>query len=104
MSSKRIDLYIGLGNKKTGKMEDKEAFKKRASDYFKSEGITYFFTDLIGGYAYSENKYIVEDSLQLTVIGDYSKEDIKEFADIVKLDYSQESVLVNIKEMEVNYE
>ena len=31
-------------------------------------------------------------------------EDIKEFTDIVKSDYSQESVLVNIKEMDFSYE
>lgn len=104
MQNKKIDLYIGLGNKKTGKIEDKDAIKKRIVDYFESEGIAYSFTDQIGGYAYSEGHYIVEDSLRLTVIGDYSKDDIKEFADVVKSDYSQESVLVNIKEMDVMYE
>ena len=104
MADKRIDIYIGLGNKKTGKAEDKEAIKKRMADYFESEGIAYSFTDQIGGYVYDTGHYIVEDSLRLTVIGDYSKDDIKEFVDEVKSAYSQEAVLVNIKEMDVMYE
>ena len=77
---------------------------KRLADYCNSEEIPFYITDLIGGYAYDENRYVVEDSLRLTLMGDYSREDIKEFADIVKSDYSQESILVNIKEMDVRYE
>lgn len=104
MANKRIDIYVGLGNKDTGKTEDKEAFKKRLTDYCNDNEITFSITDLIGGYAYDENSYVVEDSLKLTFVGDYSMEDIKEFTDIVKSDYSQESVLVNIKEMDFSYE
>ena len=104
MADKRIDFYIGLGDKETGKMEDKEAFKKRLADFFTSKKIPFHFSDLIGGYVYNDSSYIIEDSLKLTIIGDYSKERIKAFVDVIKSNYSQESILVNEKEIKMNYE
>ena len=104
MLNKKIDLYIGLGNIKTDKVEDKEVVKKRIVDYLKSKGIAYSFTDQIGGYVYNSGHYIIEDSLKLTLIGDYSKSEIKNFVDLIKSDYIQDTVLVNIIEMDVKYE
>lgn len=101
---KRIDMYIGLG--KTGKeaLERKNDIEKRFEEYFKSYNIPYTVVEQIGGYVFNNDTYIIEESIKLSVVGDYTKEDIKEFSDVVKSDYYQESVLVNIKEMEMQHE
>ena len=101
---KRIDMYIGLG--KTGKdtLARKKEIEDRFEEYFKTYSVPYTVTELIGGYVFDNNSYVIEESIKLSVVGDYSKEDIKEFSDVVKVDYGQESVLVDIVEMEMCYE
>lgn len=101
---KRIDMYIGLGNQNIYEDKLKGDLKKQIANFFETEKIAYSLADIMGGYVYNNNKYIFEKSLRVTVIGDYSKDEIKEFADAIKTNYVQESVLVDINNMDVKYE
>lgn len=101
---KRIDMYVGLGNQHRDKDEEKVDLKKLIAEYFESERISYSIVDLVGGYVFDNSSYIIEDSLRITVIGNYSDSDIKAFADEIKSVYNQESVLVDINQIEIEYE
>lgn len=104
MQTKKFDLYIGLDTQGKDTIQDINKIKNRAVEYFNSDKINYSLSDLIGGYVFEDKNYVIEKCLKITVIGDYTKEDAIEFAEYVKSDYLQESVLVDISNIEVNYE
>lgn len=98
MKKRRYEVYIGLGN------QDREIVKKAAIDYYKSEKIDFSIEDISGGYVYNNKQYITENGLRLIFFGDYAKEVINELADYIKTNYTQESVLIDYKDLEVSYE
>lgn len=101
---KRIDMYIGLGKSGQDTNKRKKEIEGRFGEFFKTYNVPYTVIEQIGGYVFDNDNYVIEESIKLSVIGDYTKEDIKQFSDVVKIDYSQESVLVDIKDMEMQYE
>lgn len=97
MKNKRTDIYVGISNRENKKGE----FVKRLLIYCKEKKIDFSIIDQVGGYVFDNGNYMVEKSLRITLIGDYSDDYIKEFVDVVKKDYNQESILVNVREIGV---
>lgn len=104
MKSKRIDIYIGLGNQHIGiDVETIDSFKSKLAKFFEEYKVDFSVIDQIGGYVREDGSYISEDSLRISLVGDTKDEDLKEFIDFIKKEYNQESVMVNIVDLDVKF-
>ena len=103
MKSKRLDIYVGLTDRKHNRLENVKTIRNEFSSYFTDERIDFTITDLIGGYVLENGEYMVEDSIKISVDGISDKEIIKEFTDEVKKILDQESVLVDLTDIELEY-
>lgn len=103
MEEKRIDIYVGFGTIGNTNLEKKEHFKNRLFNYCRDTKIDFSYVEQKGGYVLENGNYVSEDSCRITLLGKYNKNDIKEFADIVKEDYNQESLLVCVKNAEKEF-
>lgn len=103
MKSKKLDIYVGLSDQNHNRLKNIKAIRNKFSSYFKDERIDFTITDLIGGYVLENGEYMIEDSIKITVTGISDKELIKEFTDEVKTLLNQESVLVDLTDIELEY-
>lgn len=103
MKNKRLDIYVGLGNQIHDKYDDAEAAKNKFSSYFNDEEIGFSIVEQVGGYVLENGKYIVENSLRISIIGDIDNDNIKTFANAVKDAFNQETVLINLTNIDSEY-
>lgn len=99
MNNKRIDIYVGLGNQDI----KKEDFVERLSLYCEKNKIDFSLLEQDGGYVLDNGGYVIEKSIRITLIGNYRKESIIDFVNVVKKDYNQESILIDVQEIGVQY-
>ena len=103
MKSKRLDIYVGLSDKNHNRLDNINVIRNKFSSYFTDERIDFTITDLIGGYVLDNGEYMIEDSIKISVDGIADKNVIKEFTDEVKKLLNQESVLVDLTNIELEY-
>ena len=102
MKTKRVDIYVGLGNQNKDKdIETIDSFKSKLAKHFKKYEVDFSIADQLGGYVREDGSYIVEDSLRITLVGDTKEEDLNEFIDFIKKEYNQETIMVDIVDLDV---
>lgn len=104
MSSKRYDIYIGCKNKYD---KDKESFsdftRRTLKKILSNIEIGFSMTSIMGGYPHGDGTYIIEDSVKITVIGDFIDSDIDTFISNIKDFYDQETVLLSVTNLDMEY-
>ena len=100
---KKYEIYIG-----TEDIEriDKEKYAKFLNDItsrFEFRGRSFSVEELMGGYVFKDQTYIVEPSIKITCIDEY---DSDEFVDAIvkfKEKYEQESIMILVSDIEREY-
>lgn len=104
MKTQRIDAYIGCSSLKySDKDFTVDKILKSLCDGFTEMEIGFSVTAQTGGYRYKNGIFTVEDSVKLSVIGEFKKEDIEEFTKAVKNIFNQESLILVEQEIDVIY-
>lgn len=103
MIMKRYDIFIGLNDLYSNKEEvsSKEiiqAIERVMSKY----SIPFSLYETNGGYEYVNNKFICENSVAVSVITN-TDEGLQEFANIMKMFAHQETLLIQVTDVEVEY-
>lgn len=104
MSNKRYDIYIGCKNKYDKNKETFSDFTHRTlKNILTNIELGFSMTSIIGGYPHDDGTYVVEDSVKITVIGTFLEEDINLFINNLKSFYDQETVLLSVTDLEMEY-
>lgn len=100
---KRYEIIIGLKDKDSYNFErDLNASQNKFLNEFSEHKFDFSLTFQKGGYKSKNGVYILENSLNLTVIGNFEQAEINAFIDNVKAYFNQETVLY--LESEINAE
>ena len=100
---KKYEMYIGTEDIES---MDKERYAKLLDDItsrFKFRGRSFSIEELMGGYVFNDQTYIVEPSVKITCIDEY---DPDEFVDAIvkfKEKYEQESIMILVSDIEREY-
>lgn len=100
---KRYDIYLGLKNKDKSSDSSIGKIKNAFASYFSEYETGFSITEQIGGYVCEDKSYVIEPSLKISLIGDYEDSLINSFTEYIKKYFSQESLLISIKELEIEY-
>ncbi len=104
MRSYKLDIYFGSkglqGNDEVSYFE-----KIRASiiDLLLESQAGFSLTDQLGGYIRHNGTFLSEDSMKLTIIGQVDMDSLRTVIENIKREFSQESVLIVKKEIDVEY-
>ncbi len=97
-------MFIGVLDKDSFKEEcSPEKVSKKLEEIFSKQEAPFSLTRSKGGYVTADGKYVNEESLKITLIGEYNDMQISEFAEDLKTFFNQESILVITKLVEQNY-
>ena len=100
---KRYVIYLGTQTKDKTFEHPIETIKKDFSEYFSEYNTGFSLTEQIGGYVLEDSSYIIEQSIRLSLIGEYDDWLIDELIEYTKNYFSQESLLLVVKDLDVEY-
>lgn len=97
-------IYVGLKDKDNYKNNiDYNDIKSKIIEYFSKTKISFSINKTYGGYNHYNGNYIVENSLQITLIGNILNDNLINLINYLKNKYNQESILVINKKIKVDY-
>lgn len=104
MNSQRIDIYISNGS--IDLLDDKSTInlaKERIGEYLANTSTGFSISNQVGGYLCENGVYAIENSLRISLIGNFKDVFLNDFIEHFKKLYEQESVLVCKKNLNVKY-
>lgn len=91
----QYEIHVGLQDKDLSDFEHEcNAAAKEFLKNFSEYKIDFSLSFQKGGYVSNSEEYVLENSIKLDVIGDYSEEQINNVVTIVKEYFNQETVLL----------
>lgn len=100
----RYDIYLGCKNKDFyDENNTVEYVSNRIRELLAITEIGFSITGQIGGYLHENGKYVIENSIKITLVSNEDEEKFYPLIDELKKEYDQETVLIISKKINVSY-
>lgn len=104
MKNWKYDIYLGCRDKTTRQEKiSREYLEEILNPIFVRNKVGFSITKQAGGYIHEDGKYIIEESIKITLIGHILKRNIDKFVAILKDKINQEHILLVKKEVVMDY-
>lgn len=103
MKTNLHEIIIGLKDKDSNRYLAINNVKRDLEEAFSQDMVNFSLTLQKGGYVSENGSYVLEDSIRIILIGEYSNEELTYLINKLKIYYNQESLLYIRKEINQEY-